>query len=936
MKKLFAILVLAICVLSFTSCAIGTPGVASVESVMEDFFKDVDFENVQGNLDFVSQVGDVKITYNSSNPKVISNQGIVTKQREVQYVQVGVRFECNGATGYKVYDFVVAEKGFDTISEVKNFAEGQEVYVKAVVAAVINGTTKNVPVGFYLYDDTDAIYVYSYDFAEVVEAGDEVIIEGSFTSYIDESTASSAQYAGYTGARQIVPTTCEVVSKGNALPTEFIEETSIADLCDIPVSENITSNVYKVVAKINRSQGNGFVNYYFNDLNGVDSYYAYTTANGADLEWLNVYDGQVRECIIAVQNCKLSASGNFWRIVPLQILDEVEVSDATYAEYALDRLETQFAKNYSSVCDFNVVATEELLEGSKVSYASSSEGCVITAIEEGYNVELDFSTDEVVMNVIITLEYNGVTYNREVSFTCKSERPTFDTVSIEESRLVAKGDKVLIEGYIIGFLYLKGATTPAGFELIDETSSIAVFISTAVDAQTDITKLKVGEFVVVEGYGDLYQPREDYNHTGSIRLNNAEVLYHDWMEHEIPSEWIEEKSMKDLVQNPSTNNISNKVYKTVMYVEKSTGSYSNYYIHDIDDPSLSMIVYSQNSTSSGPGEYAWLEQYAGKCVEAYVTLRIGAKSSGQFIWKAGVLQVLNVVENPDNLVAGFAKEELTGKFAAEYASSATVTYDVPNGATLTVKEVSSSQVTAVVENNVFKVVVAEPTVTETVKITVNFTLGEYNEDIIISFNVVKAALMSLKDFRDQAAKGGPTVVVEGVVSALVKSAGQTQWTFFITDGTATIFSYSQAAVEVGDKVRIQGNIDSYYGLPQISKGTVEILSSGNVIPETSFNQNATLEDVAKDAFSGEATKAGGLVYTNVVGTLNITASGEKVSITLGDTEIVMYNYSNAKFYELNYQQLEAFNGKEVKVTLVAYNWYQTQYTYVITNCELVG
>ena len=269
MKKLFAILVLAICVLSFTSCAIGTPGVASVESVMEDFFKDVYFENVQGNLDFVSQVGDVKITYNSSNPKVISNQGIVTKQREVQYVQVGVRFECNGATGYKVYDFVVAEKGFDTISEVKNFAEGQEVYVKAFVAAVINGTTKNVPVGFYLYDDTDAIYVYSYDFAEVVEAGDEVIIEGSFTSYIDESTASSAQYAGYTGARQIVPTTCEVVSKDNALPTEFIEETSIADLCDIPVSENITSNVYKVVAKINRSQGNGFVNYYFNDLNGV-------------------------------------------------------------------------------------------------------------------------------------------------------------------------------------------------------------------------------------------------------------------------------------------------------------------------------------------------------------------------------------------------------------------------------------------------------------------------------------------------------------------------------------------------------------------------------------------------------------------------------------------------------------------------------------------
>lgn len=936
MKKLIAILVLAILVLTFTSCEVGTPGVTSLDTVMEEFFSDVDFENVDGDLNFVKNVDGVNITYESSNPAVISNDGVVTKQKEVQYVQVGVTFECNGSTGYKVYDFVVLAKGYDTLKEVKNFNEGQEVYVKAIVAAVINGTTKNVPVGFYLYDGTDAIYVYSYDFAEVVEVGDEVIIEGNFTKYIDENSASSAQYAGYTGAKQIVPTTCEVVSKGNEIDTSFVKETSIADLCKIPVSENITSNVYKVVAKINRSQGNGFVNYYFNDLNGVDSYYAYTTANGADLEWLNVYDGEVRECIIAIQNCKLSASGNFWRIVPLQILDKVEVSEATYAEYALDRLETQFASSYASVCNFDLVATDELLEGSKVSYSSVSEGVTITESALGYNMALDFSTDAVVMNVVISLEYNGVTYEREVSFECKSEKPSYDTITIEEARKVPVGEKALIQGYIIGFLYMKGASVPAGFELIDETSSIAVFISTAVDAETDITKLKIGEYVVVEGDGDLYQPRTDYNHTGSIRLNNAEVLYHDWVEHEIPSEWIEEKSMKDLITNPSNNNISNKVYKTVMYVEKSTGSYSNYYIHAIEDSSLSMIVYSQNSTSSGPGEYAWLEQYAGQCVEAYVTLRIGAKSSGQFIWKAGVLQVLGIAKTPDDLVGDFAKEELIGKFAAEYAASTTVTYDIPEGATLTVKEVSSNQVSATVANNQFKVVVNEPTSTETVKITVNFKIGDFDEDIVISFNVVKAELMSLKEFREKAAKGGPTVVVEGVVNAIVKSAGQTQWTFFITDGTATIFSYSQAAVEVGDKVRIQGNIDIYYGLPQISKGTVTVLSSGNEIPQASFNNNATLADVAKDAFTSEAAKCGGLVYTNVTGTLHITASGEKVSITSGDTEITMYNFTNAKFYELNYQQLEALNGKEVKVTLIAYNWYQTQYTYVIANCELVG
>ena len=75
-------------------------------------------------------------------------------------------------------------------------------------------------------------------------------------------------------------------------------------------------------------------------------------------------------------------------------------------------------------------------------------------------------------------------------------------------------------------------------------------------------------------------------------------------------------------------------------------------------------------------------------------------------------------KNYEPLVGDFAKEELIGKFAAEYAASTTVTYDIPEGATLTVKEVSSNQVSATVANNQFKVVVNEPISTETVKITV--------------------------------------------------------------------------------------------------------------------------------------------------------------------------------------------------------------------------
>ena len=242
MKKLFTVLVLTICACFVASCTIGTPGFASVEKVAENFFCDVKFDKVTEDLDFVNNVDGVKITYESSKPEVISNEGVVVRQREDQVVEVAVKFELNGAATLKVYEFVVLAKEYDSLKEVKGFAEGQEVYVNGVVAFVVYGTTKNIPVGFYLYDNTDAIYVYSYDFAKVVEAGDEVVITGNYTKYIDEASASSAAYAGYTGARQIVPATCEVLSKENEINTNFVEETSIADLCMIPVSESCCKN----------------------------------------------------------------------------------------------------------------------------------------------------------------------------------------------------------------------------------------------------------------------------------------------------------------------------------------------------------------------------------------------------------------------------------------------------------------------------------------------------------------------------------------------------------------------------------------------------------------------------------------------------------------------------------------------------------------------
>lgn len=908
-----------------------------IEKVKEELFKDVDLTNVTENLNFASKINDVELTYSSSNETVISNTGVVTQQDTNVDVDITVNFLCDGLKDSKIYKATVSGKSIDTsfmdIKNVKELGVTEEVKVKGIVSRIINGTEKNVPTGFYVFDKTDAIYVYSPKYAAELKAGDEVEIVGNYTKYIDDQSTSIAASLGYTGARQIVPTDVKVVSSNNSLITTGVKQSSIAELSKIPVSTNITSNVYEVVARINKSQGNGFVNYYFNDLNGVNSFYAYTTANGKDLGWLEQYDGEVHKCIIAVQNCKMSASGSFWRIVPLVVNEIVEVSNKEYATYSVDRMLSQFATSYEASCTIDLVNTDEKLVNSKVSYEVVSGEATLSTVETGYQLNITCTPEKTKVTVKVTVEYENEVVSKEVTFDCQEVTPEINTISISEARAKAKGEEATIKGILVGFVYLKGSSKPAGFELVDETGSIAVFVSTAVDTKTDITKLTKGEEVYVTGYKDLYQPREDNNHDGSIRLNNAEVIYHDWQEHEIPESYIETKTLSELIQNPSDNNITNIVYKTTFYLEKSSGNYKNYYIHAVDDPSLSMIVYSQNSGSNGVPEYSWLDEYVDKCVEAYVTLRIGAVASKKFVWKAGVLEVLRVVDTPDTVLSYQASGVIKNAFSSEYTKEANVSFTLEKG-TLELKSTTLDNVTLSNTDNNYKVSIPQAIETTNVTLVFNYIYNDTTTEITITFKVTKVNAITIEEARALAKKNGDTVLVEGIVIAQVRSEGASSWGVYIADETGTMFCKQTSTAEVGDKVSISGKLDLYYGLPQFATGaTVTILSSNNDVPTNSFTKNATIDDLVAANESGEAGKCGAKVWTDVVATIHVSSS--RVYISVGDKEVNMYYYTNAKYYEYNYKKLEALDGKEVKLSLIAYNLYNGEYTFVISSLEEV-
>lgn len=924
MKKLFSIFALCAFML-FVSACMPTEAGNKIQKAIEQNFAETNLSKVKSDLTFVKEIDGVSITYVSSNEVVLSSTGKVTLPEEETIVMLRVTYKYGSSSKVKMYEVVVQSCYGPTISSLKKENVEEEVSVSGIVAKIVNGTEKNVPVGFYLIDKTDAIYVYASQLETMPNVGDKVKVNGKYVVYLSENDKSSAAIVGYAGSRQITLNSLEVLSSGNTLNYDFVKESSIAELAKIDVKENITSNLYYVTAKVRKAQGNGFVNYYFDDLNGVDSYYAYTTANGKDLGWLEQYDGTIRRCLISVMNAKISASGSFWRIIPIEIGEEVEVTDEQYANYALDRAVSQFQTKYQTSCEFNLKATDELINAT-IQYASTSNGCTITKNENDYSIQIRF-TSPCQMEVEVSLTYNETTVKKMVRFECIEEKPTVETTNIVDARLLTKGENVNIQGIIAGFLYLKGATKPAGFELVDETSSIAVFVSTSVDTKTDITKLSVGEFVIVNGNYDLYQPREDNNHNGSIRLNNAEVLYHDYQKHELYEGVIETVDFETLYNNPSDNNITNKAYYSTFYIERTTGSYVNYYIHDLVNPEHSMIVYSQNSGKNGPGEYDWLKQYAGQCVKAMMTLRIGAVSNKKFVWKAGVLDVLEVVETPITIDEYFVSGDIKGLFADEYASPATITYQENEKIKATFSS-TSNQVEFAYENGVHTIQIKEPVLTETVTIDVTLKSDSHESTLTITFQITKAQTITMAEFREQAKKGGENVIVEGVVSALVKTSKDQTWTFFVTDATGTIFCKTKANVNVGDKVRIQGNMDLYYGLPQVAANAViTVLSRNNTVDSTSFNQNATITDLVNNNTIGESGKFGATVYTKVQATIYVSSS--RVYICVGDQEINLYNYTNASYYEEVYKPLEAYNGQTITLDLVAYNWYQSQYTYVI-------
>ena len=506
-----------------------------------------------------------------------------------------------------------------TIAQARDAEEGTLVQVSGVVASITNAFGMK-PDGVILVDDTASIYVYGGSLANQVAVGNTVTITATKTYYVLESEQSNATKFGYTGCNQLDDVTVvDLDTSVTDFSKSWIEETTVKDIMDTPVSEDITTLIYKVTAQVKKVEGTGFTNYYINDLDGVTGSYVYTKCSGSDFSWLDAFDGKICTVYLTALNAKSSASGCQWRFHPVEVKDEgFNAETVNFAENAVKFYGVpQFLPEYTGdpAKELLTSADNALLgyTGAKLSYTSSDPSVV--SIDE--NVLHCHKTGTAVITV--TGEHNGVTYSEEVTikvdiFDVNAEYPTVaDAVAADlDSVVTVKG--------VVG----PSLVNKSGFYLIDDTGVIAVLVDEAT-----LATLEIGYEVVLEASREYHAKSGT---RGNSCLNNTKVLYNGYGNHAYSTASFDgELTLAEFAALSVDTDYTTSVYTVTATVEVVETAY--YTSIKLVDGDVSVNLYSASAA-----QYSWLQEYAGQ----EITMELAPCNwSSKAVYPACVLAVVH-------------------------------------------------------------------------------------------------------------------------------------------------------------------------------------------------------------------------------------------------------------------------------------------------------
>ena len=480
-----------------------------------------------------------------------------------------------------------------TIAAARDIADEQYVKVSGVVTRITyaNGF---IPSGFFLVDNTAAIYVYDGNIAARVKAGNTVTILGEKDHWILADETDNAAKFDYAGCNQI---TGAYLIENDELTTgeydkSWITETTVKAIMDTPVSNDITTTIFKVTALVKKAPGNGFINYYIDDLDGFTGSYVYTQCNGNDFGWLDEFDGKICTVYLTVINAKSSASGCVWRFIPIEVVDEGYTFNTDDA--------AQFATDYYGVVAFGTpeymvnakielptAVSSELLdfENATISYVSSNTAVVAIIEEDGVLYATTLGAGKA--TVTVTGSYNGKTFERTVEITVSEVNENeYDTIGVSDAIAAENGAEITV----IGIAGPSVVNQDGAFYLIDESGAIPVKGLT----KEIMDGLSIGDKIIVKGKRSVTK-----DGGGQIVIADAEILANFYGNHDYSdASFITGKTMDEIKAIEDSAEATTQVFIVTASLKKTGNAYySNYNLGG-----LTLYCSSAN-------QYSWFEQF---------------------------------------------------------------------------------------------------------------------------------------------------------------------------------------------------------------------------------------------------------------------------------------------------------------------------------------
>ena len=534
----------------------------------------------------------------------------------------------------RIIEFKVADKeDIDTsaytemtVADARETEVGTKIKITGIVARITYANGMK-PSGVYVIDGTDSIYVYDTDIAGQVKIGNEITVLGSKAYWVLETEQSNANKHGYKGCCQLEEAVLYANDNGNnEIDFSWCEELTVKEILNIPVTENVTTTTFKTTALVKKVPGNGFVNYYFYDLDGNTGAYTYTQCNGNDFAWLDEFDGKICTVYLSPMNAKSTSTSCYFRFLPVAVVDEGFVFDLANAPehvieyYCVDQFLSTYTGNPVKELPASVSSTLLGFDNVTVTYESDNENAVYFTVETPGTITLNCKNSGVA-NVTITATYGEYTAARTIQITVDIPTVESEGLTIEEAINTEVGEIIRVEGIVGPSIVNKG-----GFYLIDETGAIAVLVND--DSVWE--GLAIGQKVVIEGKRDKFNSGS--NGFGVTCITNTIIYANYYGQHEYSTEsFITDKTLDDFYALDANEDHSTEVYvaKGTIVIQE-TAYYSNIKLQTPNGKQITLY-------SSSANQYNWLKQFAGEEITVEI---VPCNWNGKSYWAGCVIAVI--------------------------------------------------------------------------------------------------------------------------------------------------------------------------------------------------------------------------------------------------------------------------------------------------------